>query len=581
VRQPKTAPAATSAERAPSEAPAGGQRPAATAEARPPAGGRGGREWWRSARRRRWVLLGVLAAAVAALVVLLTAGSELFDEPLRRELEARMNQRLRGYSLQLGHAHARLLGLDLTLRGLVLRQQDHPEPPIATIPLLHLSLEWRELLGRHLVGDAYFDHPHLHLDEAQLHVEYLRRIHLGQRGWQAALESIYPFKFNTFRVNEGSMVYIDEDPARPLEITHWMLTATNVRNLHYADRVYPSPVHTEGTILGTGRGTIDGHANFLSDPYPGYHALYRVEKVPLARLQQLGSHSSFKFYGGRLSSDGEVEYSPRFKLIDVANLQLEGVRLDYVHTAAAEERRRLESYLAFLREVGQEPAVVRIDRLRLLGGSVGYVNQATEPHYRIYVDHADLEMLHVSNRAAQLRREPATARLRGRFMGGGSATAAATFRPGSPHAEFGGELAIENAQLPAFNDFLRAHGRMELAGGTGSVYSQFKIENGQLHGYVKTLFDDVKLYDPHKDRNQPLGVKLKEKVLGGLAELLENRRSDRLATRTELSGTVEAPRTNTTEILGGLLRNAFVKGIVPGFDQATAQGHHPRTKKPG
>jgi Domain of Unknown Function (DUF748) len=524
-------------------------------------------------RRQRLALLLVAVLAVAALAW--TLASHLFDEPLRRELEARMNGKLHGYTLRLGHAHAGLFGLELTLRDVVMRQQDFPEPPLVTIPLLHLSVEWHELFSRHLVGDAYFGQPHLHLDIPQLHVERMKRIALGQRGWQAALEAIYPLKLNSFKVENGSLTYVDGDPSHPFEVTRWNLYATNIRNLHYPDRVYPSPVYTNGVIFGTGRGVVEGHANFLSDPFPGWHALARIEQVPLDRLQQLSAHGNVQLHSGVMSAHGELEYAPRVKLVHVADLLFEGVRLDYVHMAATEqiEREHAHRVMEAAKTADESPIRMRIDRLRLTGGEVGYWNKKTNPPYRLFCDRAELEILDLANRAADGPGQGrAVFKLRGRFMGGGKAMADATFRPGDPTADFAGEVAIEHANLPAFNDFLLAYQRPDAAGGTVSVYSQIAVKNRRLHGYVKTLFDDVKLYGTERDRKRGFVTRLKERVLSGLAEMLENRKSDALATRTEISGTLDAPRANTGQILSGILKNAWFKAIVPGFDNATRQG---------
>ena len=560
----------------PPQSPAPPAAPAASAPApyRLPAA------WFRGPMGRRERIGMLLAAALAAVLLLLGWGSHLGDEPLRRELEAKMNQHMIGYTVQLGHAHGGPLRLSLTLRDLVIRQQAHPEPPLATIPRLHLTIQWPELLRRHLVGDALFDHPRLHLDVEQLHIERMKRLQLGVRGWQAALESIYPHKLNSMEVNDGSLTYVDEDPASPLEITHWMLSATNIRNLDSPDHVYPSPVNSEGVVFGTGRAAVDGHANFLSDPFPGWHVRYRIWRVPLDRLQQIAARSNWELHSGLLSSHGELEYAPRYKVIDVAAVLLEGVRLDYLHTAAtaAAEHRRAAAIAAAARKAESSPVTMRLDRLHLTGGQVGFVNRATDPPYRLYVDRADLEILNMSNRVAGLRGKGAVFRLRGRFMGGGTAAATATFRPGEPTADMGAEIAVEHANLPAFNDFLRAYQKPDVAGGTVSIYSQLTVKNRQLHGYVKTMFDDIKLYDPRKDRGKSWGAKLKERVLGGLAELLENKKSDALATRTELTGTFGAPQANTGQIISSMFRNAFWQAIVPGFDNATRQVPRARPK---
>jgi len=174
----------------------------------------------------------------------------------------------------------------------------------------------------------------------------------------------------------------------------------------------------------------------------------------------------------------------------------------------------------------------------------------------------------MSNRIASLRATGAVFRLRGRFMGGGAARLDATFRPGAPEVDLGAELAIEHARLPAFNDLLLAYKRPDLAGGTVSVYSQIEVKQSRIRGYVKAMFDDIRLDDPGKDRNRSLGTRLKEKLIGGLAEMLENKKSDALATRAEITGTLRSPRVNSGQVYSSILRKAFWKAIKPGFDSA-------------
>jgi hypothetical protein len=550
--------------------PAGWFRQAAGRGREPPDWLRHPVRWFREPLRRPERIGLLLLAAAMAVILALEYGSRFGDEPLRRQLEAKMNQQMHGYSVQLGHAHGGPLRLSLTLRDVVIRQQAHPEPPLAKIPRLHMSVQWHALFARHLVGDALFDHPQLHLNVDQLHEEKMKQLKLGERGWQAALETIYPLKFDTMQVRDGSLVYVDGDIAHPFEITHWNLTATNIRNLQFPDRTYPSPVHTEGRVFGSGYCVVDGNANFLADPIPAWHARYRLDKVPLGNFQQFGARSPYELRSGLLSSHGDLEYGPRWKQIDVAELLLDGVRLDYVHAAStpAVERQRREEMVEAAKEAETSEVDMRLDRLLLTDGQVGFVNRATKPPYRLFVDRANLEVLNMSNRIASLRSKGAVFRLRGRFMGGGTAKVDATFRPGAPEADLGVELAVEHARLPAFNDLLLAYQRPDVAGGTVSLYSQIEVKHSQIHGYVKAMFDDIKLEDSRKDRNRSLGARLKEKLVGGLAEMLENKKSDALATRAEITGTLSSPKVNAGQVYSSILRNAFWKAIEPGFDRA-------------
>ncbi len=517
---------------------------------------------------RRWRIAAWIAALLVLLIVAVTFGSYLFDEPLRRQIETRVNAHLHGYSVRLGHAHAGLFGLSMRLTNLVIRQQANPEPPVAVLPRLHLSVEWRQLLTRHLVGDAFFDRPSIHANLPQLEREASDHLSPRERGWQEAFESIFPLKVNRFRVRDGSIVYVDEDPTRPLEITHWNLSATNIRNIDVGDHVYPSPVHTDGAIFGSGSAAIDGSANFLSAPYPGVHAVYQMRKVPLDRLEPIGERSNLELRGGSLSSRGEVEYSPRFKFVQVADILLDGVQVDYIHSSstAARERRNATAVKQAAEKAEAAPLVLRLDQLHLARGNVGYVNRAVKPPYRLYVDGASLDMQNLSNRAARRSGLPASARLRGRFMGTGSALVTATFRPEAAAADFGGEVQIENASLPALNDMLRAYEKIDVAAGTISLYAQVAVKDGYLRGYVKPLLRGVEVSNPHQDATRTTGQKLKEKVVGGLAHLLRNRGTQQVATRADISGPLAAPHTSILEVFAGLLRNAFIKAILPGLD---------------
>ena len=116
-------------------------------------------------------------------------------------------------------------------------------------------------------------------------------------------------------------------------------------------------------------------------------------------------------------------------------------------------------------------------------------------------------------------------------------------------------------------DLLRAYGKFDVAKGTFSVYSEVKVHDGRIDGYVKPLFQDIQVYDPQKDKNKPVLKKLYEKVVGGVAHVLENHQREQVATVADLSGPVSSPHTSTWDVIVNLVSNAFVKAILPGFER--------------
>jgi hypothetical protein len=511
-------------------------------------------------------LVWILILAVLGLVLLFAASR--FDETLRRLLEAKINQHLQGYTVTLGHAHLSPLNLSLTLREAVIRQQANPEPPVADIPRLRISVEWRQILTGHLVSDALFVQPKIHVNLPQLRQEARDRTSLKDRGWQQAFESIYPLKVNHLEVRDGSVVYIDEDPKRPFQISRLNLSASNIRNIQSRDRVYPSALHAEGVIFDSGRGVVDGNADFLAEPFPGVHVVYSVQNVPLDRLRSIGAKANLTLSGGLASSHGEVEYGPKHREARIADATIHGLRLEYIHTAAsapAEKARGRE--VKKVAEDQQPDMPVHIARFHVVDGQVGLVNKATAHPFRFFVTNADLDVTNLSSGFAD---GPAAARLTGRFMGSGSVHGTSHFRADAKGPDFDLALAVENASLPAINDLLRDYAKLDVAAGTFSVYTELRVRDGYLKGYVKPLFKDVQVYDPQQDKDKPVLRKLYEKVVGGLSHILKNRPRDQVATVADLSGPITGPKTSSWAIFEHLVSNAFVKAILPGFQREVA-----------
>ncbi len=504
-------------------------------------------------------LLWILLLAALALLVLLVASH--FDEYLRRTLEAKINQRLQGYSVSVGRAHLSPFGLSLTLERLVIRQDAHPTPPVANLPSLTASVEWREVLQGHLVANAAFDRPRVHVNLPQLRAENRDRIEIQDRGWQRALEAIYPLKFNLIEARNGDLVYIDVDPERPLHISRWNFRAANIRNIRSADRTYPSPIHSDGVIFGTGRGVLNGRADFLAEPHPGFQAVYRVENVPLDRLRPIVDRANLSLAGGVLSSRGDFEYGPRHRDVHVADVTVRKLRLDYTLTPATTP---VEKAVEEAAENPRPKVPVRIDRIHLTDSRVGLIGRAKDRRFRVFVDDADFE---VTNISSGFRQGPAKANLTGSFMGSGHAVASATFRDARKGPDFNLAAVIEDASLPSLNELLRAYGRFDVASGTFSIYSEMQVRNGRITGYLKPLFKDIKVYSSKQDKEKPVLRKIYEKIVGGLSHLLENQPRDQVATVADLSGTLEDPNTSTWQIIGNFVSNAFVKAILPGFER--------------
>jgi hypothetical protein len=131
----------------------------------------------------------VAAGTLAALVVLAVALAFAVDEPLRRAIERKINERLRGYTVAIARLDFHPLGFSLDLEGITVTQDGRPEPPVAQIGLITASVQWRALRRGRLVANFSIDRPIVHVDRTNVLGEVDDNVPLRERGWQAAVEA--------------------------------------------------------------------------------------------------------------------------------------------------------------------------------------------------------------------------------------------------------------------------------------------------------------------------------------------------------------------------------------------------------
>jgi hypothetical protein len=524
---------------------------------------RGLRDRWRAilSRAPRWVGGGLktLAIVCAVLFVLGLAVDLLADRPLRGIVERKVNARLEGYTTRIAAVNFVPWNASLEITDLRVMQQAHPDPPVALFPRLNFNVQWRALLRGHVVADLELDRPAFHVNLLQLREEWEDEVEMKERGWQEALQAIYPLKINELDLDGGSLVYIDEDPDRPLEISEARLRARNIRNLRSPDRTYPSEVLFHGRVFDAGRAVLVGHADFLAQPYIGVKVEGELDRVPLERLGPIIEDYHVFARGGVLTAHGQVEYAPWLKRIHLNEARIENVQIDYVeHPITDEQLARAASRVKDASETALE-----MDVLHIVNGEFGYINETTKPPYRVFASGADLRMTRLTNQTRE-----ATSHLEGRglFMGSGVTEVAANFRPDAEGASFDVDVSIRDTDMRTMNDMLRAYANLDVAGGTFSFFSELRIEGGEISGYVKPMFKDLNVYEPRQDRKKNVFRKLYEHLAEGVAALLENEPRDEVVTVAELRGPVENPRASNLQVVGRLIRNAFFKAILPGFE---------------
>jgi hypothetical protein len=525
-------------------------------------------QWFRRAPRwYRWVT----GVAVAVAIVLLIAAF-LVDEPLRRLVERQMNERLDGYTATVGHLDFHPIGFALDLRDVVLVQDANPDPPVMRIGRLSANVQWSALIRGRLVADFELVRPILYINRNHLEAEQKDEVPVSERGWQEALQAIYPLKINTFTVEDGDLTYVEAGETRPMRVSRIQARAEDIRNVRSEPGDYPSPLQVEAQVFDHGRLAVDGHADFLAVPHVGVKGHVEITDIALDYFRPVLARSNIVVAAGVFSGKGLVEYAPKFKMLELEELRVTGLRADYIYRKrqAAKAKEAVKDTAEAAQEVSNDPDVVlHAQRVAMTDAQVGLVNAEASPEYRVFLADTTLTIDNFSN---QKSKGFGHARLTGRFMGSGTTLVDLTMRAENRGPDFDLNAKVENTSLKAMNDLLRAHAKVDVASGTFSVYSEIAVSQGRIRGYVKPLFKDLDVHDAEQDKGESLGQKLKEKAADVVAKVFKNRPRDQVATIAKIEGKLENPNASTWEVLVNLVRNAFFEAILPGFEREAGRG---------
>ncbi len=537
----------------------------------PDAWWRRGLEAWRG-HPGRAILAGLALVALLALIF----ADALIAAPMRTWVERKLNSELDGYTVQLARVRPHLWRMAFELEDLVLTQDTHPDPPVGTFAALEFSVDLRALLRFKVVGDLRLERPEIHANLAQLAEEAGSAVGLQDRGWQQAVEAIFPIKLDRVQVEDGSVSYLPGgEGGKPIQLTGIFMVARNVRNVAVDKGTYPSPVSLRAVVFGTGALSFDGAADFLREPHAAGLGELRLAKVSLDRLDPIAREFQVRTRGGLLSVSGSLEYTPEVRSARLTEVLLEDLRLDYVTTRAtrAMEEVRFRRALQVAGSVREAPMLfLRVDTLKLTNAQLGFVNDASKPPYRVFAQGVELELENLDNHSGHGRSKFLA---RGAFMGSGKTVFSGSFLASAKPADFDLRLKVDDTELTDLNPLLLSSTGVDVAQGRLSVYTELAVKEGRIEGYIKPLFKGLKISEHEKDKEKPFLKRVELHLLQFLAFVLKNPTTKEVATVIRVSGSTADPKADEWDVIWRLIGNGFAGAILPTFRDASTSAAPP------
>jgi hypothetical protein len=126
-------------------------------------------------------------------------------------------------------------------------------------------------------------------------------------------------------------------------------------------------------------------------------------------------------------------------------------------------------------------------------------------------------------------------------------------------------LRLLGLDVTRINDLALTYGKFDFKRGWFDLVIDADSKEGQMTGYVKPLFRNLKVFSVTQDVKEDNVLEFFwQALVGGVTNLLKNRPRDQFGTLIPFSA--DASTSTTTDLfatIGNVLRNAFVRAYLP------------------
>lgn len=137
--------------------------------------------------------------------------------------------------------------------------------------------------------------------------------------------------------------------------------------------------------------------------------------------------------------------------------------------------------------------------------------------------------------------------------------------PGSYHPSFHMALRLLGLDVTKLNDLALTYGKFDFKRGWLDLIVESDAKEGQINGYVKPLFRDLRVFRLKEDLKEDKVLQFFwQALVGAAASLLKNQYRNQFGTLIPFSGDLSSATTeDILATIGNVLRNAFVRAYLP------------------
>jgi hypothetical protein len=205
----------------------------------------------------------------------------------------------------------------------------------------------------------------------------------------------------------------------------------------------------------------------------------------------------------------------------------------------------------------------RVNQLKVRRGDVHFLDFQADPKVDLELSDLELDAENMSNSRHLKVPLPATVKLTGHPLITGLFEMDLAVNLDERYATFTQTFRMEHVPAVGANSALQKYLKVRVKSGEIGLYSELSGDKGVYQGYVKPFFYQLEFEPKPSDQGNPGAIW--SGILNTVKGLFENDKKV-IATQTAISGRVDQPKIDVLSAIAGVLWNAYIEALRPGFD---------------
>jgi hypothetical protein len=207
---------------------------------------------------------------------------------------------------------------------------------------------------------------------------------------------------------------------------------------------------------------------------------------------------------------------------------------------------------------------IDVAHLEITDGLLRYVDTTRQPNVNVFVTHVRASATGLRNRPGERERGefPAEMTMVGDSLGAGKMKLFLAAEPLADEPHFHLSLKLDDVNLPALNETLRAYAHVDVGRGTFRLVAEMAGRDGGFQGYVKPFFENVEFHNAG-DKDKGIGARLWKDVVASAAWVVKDKTRDQVGTRVPFKGKFGDAKVGVLATITNLFRHGFVRPFDP------------------